>query len=520
MSTLLRSNPKFNTVINGYRSGFAIQYEGPALSYELVNHKSAIDQEDILLNLIDRELVLNRVAGPYNKPPLPDYVCSPLGLVPKKEPGKYRFIHDLSLPIGGSVNSFIPDCYATVKYETFDEVVKLVLRHGNGALIAKADILEAFRIIPIRPSDYHLLGFKIKQSYYYDRVLPMGCRSSCQIFESFSKSLQWLLQSVYNFPDVTHVLDDFIFVGPSASHECMRGLKAFLALANYINLPIKHSKTVFPSTCVTVYGIEIDTLSLEARLPHDKLVKAILLLENMLGHRSVSLKDLQKLLGLLNFCCKCIKPGRAFLRRMWDVCSVSNCNASSMIELNSCAKQDMTAWVIFLRQFNGVTLLSHQSVTKMEIINIFSDAAKSLGYSFVLGTKWYCDSWTSQFKLYNIVILELIPIVMAVCYFAQQLRNRHVIVNTDNSALVYIINSQSSKCKFTMLLIRKLVVQCLLANISLRAVHLSSEANLMADLLSRLKVQEAIRLFPHLDANALILPHQLKPCFLMRRLSL
>lgn len=520
MASLLRSYTCCDRVIQGFTLGFSIRYDGPKQSFELLNHKSAVDQEDILLQMITKEMLINRVAGPFDYPPFPNFVCSPLGLVPKKEQGKYRVIHDLSRPKLCSVNSYIPHCYATVKYETFDQVVRLVLQYGHGALIAKADILEAFRIIPISPADYHLLGFKIGKSYYYDKVLPMGCRSSCQIFESFSSSLQWIIQHVYKFNDVTHVLDDFIFVGPNSNYECMRGLKAFLALSKYINLPIKESKTVLPTTCVTVYGVEIDTMAMEARLPQDKLNKAVSLLTIMIDQMAVTLHDLQKLLGLLNFCCKCIKIGRAFMRRMWDVCSVSNCSNSRMITLNRCAKQDMIAWLMFLRQFNGVTLLSHHSPSCLEVMNLFTDASGSIGYSLILGNKWFCEAWSSQFKVYNIVVLELIPIVMAVCLFAKQLQNSHVTVNTDNQALVYIINNQTSKCKHTMRLIRKLLVQCLISNISLHAVHLSSKANLMADLLSRSKVQEARQLFPHLEKEPLIIPQQLKPCCLMRKLSL
>lgn len=48
--------------------------------------------------------------------------------------------------------------------------------------MAKTDIEDAFRIIPIHPSDYHLLGFIWEGQFYYDKCLPMGASSSCQIF--------------------------------------------------------------------------------------------------------------------------------------------------------------------------------------------------------------------------------------------------------------------------------------------------------------------------------------------------
>ena len=56
---------------------------------------------------------------------------------------------------------------------------------GEGCFLAKTDIKSAFRIIPIHPADYSLLGMKFDNLYYFDRCLPMGLSSSCNIFEAF-----------------------------------------------------------------------------------------------------------------------------------------------------------------------------------------------------------------------------------------------------------------------------------------------------------------------------------------------
>ena len=70
---------------------------------------------------------------------------------------------------------------------------------------------------------------------------------------------------------MSHILDDFIFVGPAGSNECRLALKKFLAVSEHLNIPIKHSKTVLPTTLATVHGIEIDTVQMIARLPQEKL---------------------------------------------------------------------------------------------------------------------------------------------------------------------------------------------------------------------------------------------------------
>ena len=115
--------------------------------------------------------------------------------------------------------------------KTIDNVVALVglQRFGKGSLVAKSDVEDAFRIIPMCPDEYHLFGFMFDDKIYYDKVLPMGCNvsASCQIFEKFSKAIQWLLLNHFKLSGLTHILDDFNFVGTAESYLCRYGLESF-----------------------------------------------------------------------------------------------------------------------------------------------------------------------------------------------------------------------------------------------------------------------------------------------------
>ena len=78
-------------------------------------------------------------------------------------------------------------------------------------------------------------------------------------------------------------------------------------------------KTVGPSTTLSFAGIELDSQSMEARLPRDKIHKCTTLISQFLRRKKVTLQELQSLLGLLNFACAVVKPGRAFLKRLIDL---------------------------------------------------------------------------------------------------------------------------------------------------------------------------------------------------------
>lgn len=54
-----------------------------------------------VLEKLRKEVALGRMGGPFPAAPFDDLVVSPLGVVPKKEPGKFRLIHHLSFPKRG-----------------------------------------------------------------------------------------------------------------------------------------------------------------------------------------------------------------------------------------------------------------------------------------------------------------------------------------------------------------------------------------------------------------------------------
>ena len=124
---------------------------------------------------------------------------------------------------------------------------------------------------------------------------------------------------------MSHILDDFLFVGPPDRFNCRADLTNFLFLCARLNVPIKLGKTVPPTTCLTIYGIEVDTVSMECRLPQDKVEKIRNKLQEFQDKSKSSLKEHQSLIGLLNFACSVVVPGRAFLRRLINLtCKISN----------------------------------------------------------------------------------------------------------------------------------------------------------------------------------------------------
>ena len=303
---------------NGFKYGFPLHYEGSQNFSCAKNLLSAIQNPEAVDTKPDKEIAAHRIAGPYSSPPFPQFRISPLGLVPKKTEGEFHLIHHLSFPKGSSLNDGISSEFTSVSYATVEDAIHTIRTAGYGCFMAKTDVKNAFRIIPIQPQDYHLLGICWRGLYCYDRCMPMGCSSSCKTFEIFSSAVEWIAREKSHIDHILNRLDDVLIVSPS--HDlCKQQLDLFLMLCHYLGIPMAPEKTIGSSSTISFAGIELDSVLMEARLPPDELVKCHDLIASFLRRRKITLREIQLLTGLLNFACTVVVPGRAFLRRLIDL---------------------------------------------------------------------------------------------------------------------------------------------------------------------------------------------------------
>ncbi|XP_028403232.1 uncharacterized protein LOC114525965 isoform X1 [Dendronephthya gigantea] len=479
---------------NGFQFGFPLHFEGIRISFFATNLVSALQNPEIVSAKLSKELAANRIAGPFDNPPFPNFRVSPLGVVPKKTPGEYRLIHHLSFPNGASVNDGIAPEHTSVNYARVDDAVSMIKQLGRGCFLAKTDIKSAFRIIPIRPADYDLLGIFWQGKYYYDRVMPMGCASSCRTFEMFSTAIEWVAKTHLSIAHLIHILDDYLMAAPTY-HQCRIDLVRFLSLCEHVGVPIAPEKTIGPHNVLSFAGIELDTLCMEARLPLDKTDKCKQLISAFLCRKKVTLREIQSLTGLLNFACSVVVPGRAFLRRLIDLTKGVRC-AHHFIRLTKSVKADLEIWQSFLANFNGRSFFLNDMWHDSASLNLYTDSAASFGYGALFGFEWCYGAWPDNWKTFNITILEFYPIVLSVLLWGDQMRNQRITFFTDNAALVDIINKATSRDVTVMVFVRRLVLACLQFNILFRARHVAGVTNVLADSLSRLQVSKFKRLAP------------------------
>lgn len=497
-------------LISGFSCGFRLHHQGEPRFYEPINLLSSLQNPHVVDMKLGKELAADRLAGPFTSPPFHSFCVSPLGLVPKKIPGDFRLIHHLSFPKGFSINDGIASEDTSVQYATVADAIRLIKLAGPGSYLAKTDIKSAFRIIPIHPNDYSLLGMKWRGLYYYDRCMPMGCSSSCKTFETFSTAVEWIAREKLGIDKLLHLLDDFLVIA-SSSTQCQANLDLFLALCKYLGIPIAPEKTCGPATVLSFAGIELDSIKSEARLPTDKIEKCVHSISGFLRRKKVTLKELQSLIGLLNFACSVVTPGRAFLRRLIDL-TRGAARPHHFIRLRYEAKEDLKVWLSFLSSYNGKSFFIDETWCNSTKLNLFTDASGSIGFGAIFGSDWCYGRWPTHWLHRNIAILEFYPIVLSLLLWGHKMQNHSILFFTDNESLVHVINKKSCRDKSLMFFVRKLVLVCLKNNILFKAKHIPGIHNKLADCLSRFQVQTFKQLAPaHMNRLPTDIPLHMQP---------
>ena len=185
-------------------------------------------------------------------------------------------------------------------------------------------------------------------------------------------------------------------------------------------------KTVGPSFVLSFAGIELDTQNMEARLPSNKLTKCRDSFKHFVCRKKITLRELQSLIGLLNFTCSVIVPGQTFLRRLINL-TVGVKRPRYFIRLNRETKSDLKLWLTFLESYNGRSFFLDYNWLSSAKLHLHTNAAGSLGYGTVFGSHWLYGQWPSNWLGRNIIVLEMFPIVISLSIWASELANKCVL---------------------------------------------------------------------------------------------
>lgn len=518
-----RSKTQF--LVEGFRDGFRLGYNGPRdIQLTANNLRFRVGDKFDLWNKIMTEVEAKRYAGPYESIqsiqfPGNDtgWIQSPCGLVAKSN-NRTRLINHHSYPPGSSLNDGIDDAHAKVTYQDFQDAIRLSIKlqkanPGGQLYYTKSDGKNAFRVLPIHPHDRRWQVLKAENPltgrfvYFVDLCVSFGNWASCFLYESFSKAMAHIYQSKAGVPGISY-LDDALQAG-IGEQQANQFLGIFLQLCQQIGMPVADDKTVTATPIIVFLGMIINALHNTVGLPVDKVDKALNQLDRILHSKSVTILDMQKVTGLLNFFCRAVVPGRAFTRRLYAAYSGLGLKQHHHVKVSPEMRLDLAMWQTFLTMKGKVfrPFVDFDDDNIAIDLAMTSDAAKSdqLGYAAFCRMPnsfdaYYCfDRWDldliSDYDP-SIQFLELFALSVGITLFSEHLRDMRVRIYCDNQAVLNMVNNGSSACKHCMLLIRHITLCALKNNVVYDVRYINTKDNAFADLLSRMKHVEFLNIIP------------------------
>ena len=418
-------------------------YSQQVLKTKSRNMLSTLDHPAVVEAYIHNELSLGCLAYMQNPTNLPWFHSNPIGIIPKKhKPGKWRLIVDLSAPEGHSINDGIEKALCSLSYISVDNVANTILQLGLGTLLGKMDVKEAFRIVPIHPSDRLLLAIQWKGNLYIDKVLPFGLRSAPLLFTALADAAEWVIRQK-GVKHIWHYVDDFILAGEPHSTQCASSMASALQAFHELGIPIEPEKSEGPATTLTVLGIEVDTVAMQLRLPADKLCRLQETTASWRGRKCCTKRELLSLIGLQQHAATVTRPGRSFVRRMINLSS-SRKHIEAHIRLNTEFRSDLEWWFQLAAAWNGISIFAPLKAVNPDL-EVTSDASGNWGCGAFSSGEWFQLQWDSSMTPVHITVKELIPIVIAAMLWGHKWAGKTVRALCDNMAIVHVLHSRQSK---------------------------------------------------------------------------
>lgn len=128
---------------------------------------------------------------------------------------------------------------------------------------------------------------------------------------------------------------------------------------------------------------------------------------------------------------------------------------------------------------------------------------KNGGFGIYFGGRWAHGTWPHSWFLHGLTrdmtLLEIFPVLVTITIWHQSLQNTRILFHIDNTAVVHVLNTLTSKSDKVMYVVRKLVLLLLRHNIQIKATYIHTKANCIADALSRSQWARFRSLAPEAD---------------------
>lgn len=473
--------PNYNDrefLLTGIRDGFHIVDADSVQHFaEVDNYLSATN--DKMRARTEKQIINELDNGHYRIVNEKPNIISALGAIPKKSSSRVRLIHDASRPRGEALN----DCTTTdhFKYQSISDATEFITPN---CFFAKVDLANAYRSVKVHPSNFKATGLKWRfegmnhDTYMVDERLPFGAARSPGIFHRITQAVRVIMAN-RGYKTIVVYLDDFLIISETYD-ECLSALNELMRLLRELGFQLNYNKVEGPKQQLVFLGILIDSINMTLSVPEQKLSELRNDLQCFLNRAKVTKRDIQQLVGKMNWIAQIIYGGRFHIRRLIDR-SNSLEKQWYRTRVTKDMKLDVCWWLDFMKIFNGtMPIVEFRPSTSLSI-----DACKVAAGAFYNGDFIYTP-WSNKTASLPINYLEVLSLEPAVQRWAHLWANKRVFVHCDNQAACAIIRKGSSKHPLVMQSLRRIFWSSAIYNFKLVPIYYPGKCNVLSDLVSRL----------------------------------
>ena len=402
--------------------------------------------------------------------PSRDQFVSPLFLVPKKD-GSQRPVINLK-----KLNQFVE--YQHFKMEGLHLLKDLIQPQDY---MIKVDLKDAYFSVPVSQEHQKFLRFRWQGKLFQFHCLPFGLGPAPRIFTKIMKPIIAFLRRLG--VRVIVYLDDMILLNQD-KEGLLRDRNSLLYLLMQLGFAINWKKSfLIPTRNLDFLGFTVDTVKMTLSLPTDKVDKIIKKCRKLLSARTVKVRELAEMVGLLTSSVKAILPAPLHYRHMQMTQAkglMSGRSYETKVSLPPQTIQDLKWWIDNIVNQNGKAIM-----TPSPDLTIETDASLS-GWGAAWGSQRIGGAWSPEEKELHINVLELRGALFAVRAFTRERDNLHVHLMMDNiSAVTYIQKMGGTRSHRLLKEAQELWDFCLEKGILLSAEYLPGRLNVRADWESR-----------------------------------
>lgn len=272
------------------------------------------------------------------------------------------------------------------------------------------------------------------------------------------------------------------FSGAEIGQRAWHSYNTLGRLFRDLGVPEALEKSVPPSEEIVFLGTGINAVTQVIFVVPERIVELVAELDWWRWLEYCTRQELESLMGKLQFCGNCVRPGCLFISRMLS--ELKGMKPGRRYSISASIKMDAKWWWNFLPHFKASYLIWPQQFLVPDQL-VASDASlRSAGA--VCGTEYYhvdFPDWLLQSSI-SIADLELVAVILCFKRWTSQLSGKKVVVNCDNQVVVSAINNGQVYSKFLQEGLCELVFLCCCNAIEIQARYIRSVDNRLPDFLS------------------------------------